>query len=162
MPYWLSTPAMDLSIEKSITTRDLRGIQYSGYVFAAKRSCILSCPLPASRVFSQPPLLARSRDLVGACSSSHSLPRELANGLPDTERPHGSLPEPSNSRFDPKNATLEIWLVPTSSEVFIDHTIHRIAPKNSPTLGLRLAAPKNLKATPPPRATAPKSSFALR
>lgn len=75
MPYWLSAPAMDLSIVRKLPIRDLRGIWCPSYVFAAKRSCNLSCPLLASRVFSQPPLFARSHDLLGYPSTNDRPPK---------------------------------------------------------------------------------------
>lgn len=81
MPYWLSTPAMDLSIVTYIATLELRGIKCPGYVFAAKRMCILSCPLPAPRVFSQLHLLARSHDLLDRLSTACLLPKEFSGGL---------------------------------------------------------------------------------
>jgi hypothetical protein len=63
-----------------------------GLLFAIKRRCILSCPLPASRVFSQPPLPAmRSHELVGA-SSATVTPRRTGPDVTDARRsPLGRL-----------------------------------------------------------------------
>jgi hypothetical protein len=109
---------MDLNVVKLISTRELRGIECPGYVFAVKRSCILSCPLPAFRVFSQLHLFARSCELHSVRPTCCFLER-AQKVFRSCWRPLGSFFKPSTKRFDPRNITLEIQFFQASGSNFL-------------------------------------------
>jgi hypothetical protein len=89
----------------------LRGVQRPSYVFAAKRSCILSCPQSASRVFSQLHLPAweprtRQRSVV-----EPSIPEGNIGKTLDRIRARvKAVVSPSSSSEAPKNYTAGIQL----------------------------------------------------